>query len=75
MDSVVEIIVSAVPWLAGAVDTAQVVITAIPAYAGHLIDTACVTITALPQLVAGLPVWLYGVIGSGFLAWAWSELT
>jgi len=58
--SVVEVVVEAFPWFEPWVDTAYVTITAIPG-----------TIAAV---VTGLPVWLYGLFGAGFLGFAWCYL-
>lgn len=71
MESIVDVVVTALPFLEGWVSAAQVVVTAIPAF---LTDTAQVVVTALPQwgaIVVGLPTWLYGLIGGGFLTWTW----
>lgn len=53
---------------------ADIIIQAIPWLEGA-IDVAIVSISALPRLVIGLPIWLYGVIGGGFLTWSWRVLS
>lgn len=68
----IQVIVEAFPWLKGVVDTASVVISAIPGFFQGLYDTATVAITARPY--SGLPFWLFGLLGAGFLVYAWNAL-
>lgn len=51
MGNTIEMIVRA--WVEGVVSTAQVVISAIPAW-GSMISTAYVTVTAIPYFVPGV---------------------
>jgi hypothetical protein len=67
MDNIIDIIVSALPWFAGAVDVVTVAISALPSF-GELVGTAQVAISAIPW--SGLPIWLYGVIGFLLLMFA-----
>ena len=48
---------------------ADIVLSVIPWLEG-VVDSVGVAITALPGLFAGLPIWLYGLIGAGFLVFA-----
>jgi hypothetical protein len=60
-------------WLESLVD---VVIQAWPLIKQWM-DTATITITAIPNFLGkflGLPVWLYGLLGGGFLIFAWNFL-
>lgn len=72
MDEIAKIILSALPFLEGWISTAQVVVSALPAYVEEVVSTATVVLTARPYF--GIPVWLYGLIGAGFLTWAWEVL-
>lgn len=51
----------------------KVIVTALPFLEGW-VSTASVVVTALPAFFAGLPIWLYGLLGGGFLYYAWTEL-
>lgn len=59
--SIAQLVVSALPFLEGLVDTAQVVVTALPAF-----GAAVVSVVVSP--------WGLGLMGGGFLTWAWKEL-
>lgn len=51
-------------------DVIGVVISAWPNIGGWLNDQAEVFVWAVPAVAGGLAVWLYGLLGGGFLAWA-----
>ena len=52
----------------------EILLSVIPLFQ-HLADQAEILISVIPQFLAGLPIWLYGVIGmvSLYISWEFLE--